>query len=188
MEENRPVARSSACHFARRIQFSALALALLASGVGIGAFASAAGSIGRDADGNRRRGGDGTRVPMHLYGPDSEPWVRGELYFGTTNPNDKAEYSVEEWDAFLDAEITPRFPAGLTVVTGLGQYQNASGEVVQERSEVLILLYPRRRRGRAARCWKRSGMPTRPSSSRIRSCARISGRSARRSRMMGDGI
>ena len=49
---------------------------------------------------------------------------------------------MEEWDAFLDAEITPRFPAGLTVVTGLGQYQNESGEVVQERSEVLILLYP----------------------------------------------
>ena len=68
--------------------------------------------------------------------------MRGELYFGTTNPNDRSEYSIEEWDAFLDAEITPRFPAGLTVLTGLGQYQNASGEVIQERSQVLVLLYP----------------------------------------------
>ena len=79
--------------------------------------------------------------PDDLYGPDSEPWVRGELYFGTTTDEGTA-YSEEEWNAFLDAEITPRFPAGLTVLTGLGQWQQESGEVIQERSEVLVILYP----------------------------------------------
>jgi hypothetical protein len=38
--------------------------------------------------------------------------------------------------------ITPRFPDGLTVVTGLGQFRNASGTIIQERSKLVILLYP----------------------------------------------
>ena len=139
METNRSVARFSAGQLARRIQFSALALALLAAGVGIGAYASAraqseATPVGAGAE---------TAVdpcPDDLYGPDSEPWVRGELYFGTTTEEGTA-YSVEEWEAFLDAEITPRFPAGLTVLTGLGQWQTET-EIIQERSQVLVILYP----------------------------------------------
>ena len=141
VETNTPITWFSARQLARRVQFAALALALLAAGVGIGAYASAmaqpeATPVGAGAE---------TEVmdacPDDLYGPDSEPWVRGELYFGTTTDEGTA-YSEEEWDAFLDAEITPRFPAGLTVLTGLGQWQNETGEVIQERSQVLIILYP----------------------------------------------
>jgi hypothetical protein len=142
VETNVSVARSSARQIVRRLQWSLLAVALLASGVGVGAFATAGAQSTATPVGAGGETATMDACPDELYGPDSEPWVRGELYFGTTNPNDKSEYSVEEWNAFLDAEITPRFPAGLTVVTGLGQYQNDSGEVVQERSEVLILLYP----------------------------------------------
>lgn len=79
--------------------------------------------------------------PDDLNGPDSEPWVRAELFFGTTAPDGTA-FSEEEWLDFLDAEITPRFPAGLTVLTGLGQWQNDDGTITQERSQVLIILYP----------------------------------------------
>jgi hypothetical protein len=140
VETNTPLARSSARQFARRVQLAAIALALLASGVGIGAFASAraqsdATPVGAGAEETM------DACPDDLYGPDSEPWVRGELYFGTTTDEGTA-YSEEEWNAFLDAEITPRFPAGLTVLTGLGQWQQESGEVLQERSEVLVILYP----------------------------------------------
>lgn len=142
VETNTPVTRFSARQLARRVQFFALALALLAGGVGIGAYASAMAQ----PEATPVAGAAETEVmdacPDDLYGPDSEPWVRAELYFGTTNPNDRSAYSEEEWNAFLDAEITPRFPAGLTVLTGLGQWQNQSGEVIQERSEVLVILYP----------------------------------------------
>jgi len=48
----------------------------------------------------------------------------------------------EQFRAFLDSEITPRFPLGLTVLTGYGQFLNSAGVIQQERSFVLILLYP----------------------------------------------
>ena len=141
MEINTSVTRFSARRLARRIQLSGLALALLAGGVGIGAYASARAQSDATPVGSVAETEAMDACPDDLYGPDSEPWVRGELYFGTTNPNDGSEYSVEEWDAFLDTEITPRFPAGLTVLTGLGQWQGDSG-IIQERSQVLVILYP----------------------------------------------
>jgi len=50
--------------------------------------------------------------------------------------------SDEERESFLDNEITPRFPDGLTVLKGYGQFRNASGVTFEERSIVLVLLYP----------------------------------------------
>ena len=73
--------------------------------------------------------------------PNSEIFIRTELYFGTKRP-DGSEVSDEEFKNFLDAEITPRFPDGLTLLTGFGQFRNASGVIVQEKSKLLILLYP----------------------------------------------
>lgn len=73
---------------------------------------------------------------------EAEPWVRTELFFGTVMPDGRA-VSEAEWDAFLDAEITPRFPEGLTVLSGEGQWQGENNVIVEERSKIVILLYPR---------------------------------------------
>lgn len=73
--------------------------------------------------------------------PNSEIFIRTELYFGTQKP-DGSEVSDAEFKNFLDAEITPRFPDGLTLLTGFGQFRNSSGVIVQEKSKLLILLYP----------------------------------------------
>jgi hypothetical protein len=140
VETNASLVRSSARQLARRMQLSAFALALLIGGVGIGAFASARAQTEATPVGTGAATETMDACPDDLYGPDSEPWVRGELYFGTTKADGTA-YSEEEWDAFLDTEITPRFPAGLTVLTGLGQWQGSRG-IIQERSQVLIILYP----------------------------------------------
>jgi hypothetical protein len=70
-----------------------------------------------------------------------ELFVRTELFFGSAKP-DGAEVTEEEWRQFLDREITPRFPDGLTVLTGAGQFRNAAGVIVRETSRLLILLYP----------------------------------------------
>jgi hypothetical protein len=75
-------------------------------------------------------------------GVETEPFVRTELFFGSERP-DKGEVSAEEFKQFLDEEVTPRFPDGLTLLTGFGQFREASGETVQETSFVLVLLYPR---------------------------------------------
>lgn len=70
-----------------------------------------------------------------------DAFIRTELLFGSERPN-KPEVSMEEFRAFLDAEVTPRFPDGLTLLTGYGQYREASGVIVQETSFVLVLFYP----------------------------------------------
>jgi hypothetical protein len=72
---------------------------------------------------------------------DEQPWVRTELFFGTSKP-DGAVVTESEWRAFLDQEITARFPDGLTVLTGLGQWQEEDDDIIQERSKIVILLYP----------------------------------------------
>lgn len=142
MERQSPVAQSPVRGFARRIQMLALAMALLAGGVGIGAYASAFAQGDATPVASVAPAATADACPDDLYGPDSEPWVRGELYFGTTK-DDGTAYAPEEFDAFLDTEITPRFPDGLTLLTGLGQWQGEGDEeVLQERSQVLIILYP----------------------------------------------
>jgi hypothetical protein len=71
----------------------------------------------------------------------SEVWARTELYFGTNKPNNQPVTDTE-FDGFLEREVTPRFPDGLTLLTGYGQFKTSSGELVREKSYVLILLYP----------------------------------------------
>ena len=73
---------------------------------------------------------------------EAEPWVRTELFFGTARPDGSA-VSDAEWERFLDTEITPRFPDGLTVLSGAGQWQGEDDTIVEERSKIVILLYPR---------------------------------------------
>lgn len=72
---------------------------------------------------------------------NSEIFIRTELYFGTLKP-DGSEVTDDEFKNFLDAQITPKFPDGLTLLTGFGQFRNASGIIIQEKSKLLILLYP----------------------------------------------
>jgi hypothetical protein len=70
-----------------------------------------------------------------------EIWARTELYFGTNRPNGPP-VSDEKFKRFLDQQVTPRFPDGLTLLTGSGQFKNSSGVIIQEKSKLLILLYP----------------------------------------------
>lgn len=43
---------------------------------------------------------------------------------------------------FVDREVTPRFPEGLTLLSGYGQFLDSQGVIEKERSTVLIILYP----------------------------------------------
>src|SRR5262245_11139158 len=72
---------------------------------------------------------------------EASPFIRTELYFGRNKP-DGAEVSRKEFDGFLSGFVTERFPDGLTVLNGRGQFLNSRGDVERERSVVLILLYP----------------------------------------------
>lgn len=66
--------------------------------------------------------------------------ARLELLFGSSR-RQGVPISEEEWTAFLDAEVTPRFPNGLTVLSGPGQWRGKDGQVEKERSFVLVVWY-----------------------------------------------
>ena len=66
--------------------------------------------------------------------------VRDVLYFGRKRPTG-GTVSDAEWQAFLNEVVTPRFPAGLTVIAASGQWRGQSGSVEQEQSEIMTLFH-----------------------------------------------
>lgn len=70
-----------------------------------------------------------------------EVWARTELYFGTNKPNNQP-VTEAEFKEFVDTHITERFPDGLTLLTAYGQFRNSQGELIREKSFLLILFYP----------------------------------------------
>ncbi len=71
--------------------------------------------------------------------PGSE-MVRSELYFGLALA-EGGTVTAGQWDEFLAREVTPRFPAGLTVLDARGQWQDGNGNVVREPSKVLVIFH-----------------------------------------------
>jgi hypothetical protein len=71
---------------------------------------------------NRER--DARDCDRRIEPEGSAPFLRTELYFGSSKP-DGSVITLEQFQHFLDQEITPRFPDGLTLLTGLGQSQCA---------------------------------------------------------------
>ena len=137
--------RNKSAKVARGVRYLALAaIVVLLAAAGAAVFPAVAGTASTP-----RLARQDTGTPMPAATPASpngcfvdssgEPamlWARSELYFGT-NRNE------EDWLTFLADEVTPRFPDGLTVLTGLGQWRSSSdGEVSQQVSRVLIILYP----------------------------------------------
>ncbi|GLW46188.1 hypothetical protein Stsp02_18500 [Streptomyces sp. NBRC 14336] len=70
------------------------------------------------------------------------PYVETLLFFGTERPDGGPAVTDEQFMAFVDEEVTPGFPDGLTVRTSRGQWRNADGTIDKERSYELVLLYP----------------------------------------------
>jgi hypothetical protein len=71
-------------------------------------------------------------------------WVETKLYFGlgpADNPNQGV--SEAEWRDFLDKEVTPRFPDGLSVLEAYGQWQGKNEPAPERlRSKLLVIDFP----------------------------------------------
>lgn len=66
--------------------------------------------------------------------------VVAELLFGR-NIGEVLGVSEEAWSRFVDQEVTPRFPDGLTVLDAQGQWRDtASGRIVREPGKVLRII------------------------------------------------
>ena len=71
-------------------------------------------------------------------------WVDTKLYFGlgvADHPDNGI--SESQWRDFLDKEVSPRFPAGLSVLDVYGQWQGKNQTTPERlRSKMLIIDYP----------------------------------------------
>jgi hypothetical protein len=86
-----------------------------------------------------------TTAPAALAGDPVHPahaqgWVDTRLYFGL-GPADSPDKGVSEaaWRDFLDKEVTPRFPDGLSVLDVYGLWQSKA-ETAPERIRTKLLV------------------------------------------------
>ncbi len=70
---------------------------------------------------------------------NGELFSRTELFFGLSRSNGP-DVTEEEFQHFVDTEVTPCFPDGLTLLTGTDQFKDSTGTIIQEGSKLLILL------------------------------------------------
>jgi hypothetical protein len=75
--------------------------------------------------------------------------ARLEMLFGTSRPKGGV-VTETEWSSFLDSEVTPRFPAGLTVLNGPGQWRSSDGKLAKEQSKILVIWHQPTHRTEAA--------------------------------------
>lgn len=84
-------------------------------------------------------------VTSEAQAENGEAWVQTELYFSiAVEGREGFDERLAQWREFLDEEITPRFPAGLTVLDGLGKWRNdETGQISPAlTTRVVVLLHP----------------------------------------------
>ena len=67
------------------------------------------------------------------------PAKTAQLFFGRSIAP-TGEVSDADWRAFLDAEVSPRFPDGLSVSDVYGQWKSPAGDFVREDSKALFIV------------------------------------------------
>jgi hypothetical protein len=73
--------------------------------------------------------------------PPSHTMVSAEMIFGR-NVGDRPGVSESAFTNFVAREITPRFPDGLTVIDGDGQWRDGARNVdVRERAKVVLITF-----------------------------------------------
>jgi len=109
-----------------------LLLALLATGCAHQPAGASAAAVAPTLSGDAAH-------PAHTAG-----WVDTKLYFGL-GPADEPGKGISEsaWRAFLDKEVTSRFPDGLSVIDVYGQWQGKEEKTPERiRTKLLIIDYP----------------------------------------------
>ncbi|KPC81241.1 MULTISPECIES: DUF3574 domain-containing protein [Streptomyces] len=93
----------------------------------------------------------GTPIAYAALGDEAAPaapaargtvYAETRLFFGTERPDGGPAVTDAQFRSFIDRTVTPRFPDGLTVQEGRGQWRDSGGVIERERSYELLLLYP----------------------------------------------
>jgi len=84
----------------------------------------------------------------HARPAEAAGWVKSELYFGLGEESGESSrqqtdhISEAQWREFLDREVTPRFPDGLSVLDAYGQWLfSDTGQLHRLRSKVIVIFH-----------------------------------------------
>jgi hypothetical protein len=75
--------------------------------------------------------------------PGQEHLRTAQLFFGR-NVGARPAVSQADFQKFVDEEITTRFPDGLTVMDGGGQWRGSENQLIREASKVVLIVLPKR--------------------------------------------
>lgn len=74
--------------------------------------------------------------------PGQERLRTAQLFFGRDVAG-KPMVSEVEFRKFVDEVLTPRFPDGLTILDGGGQWKGAQNRLIRESAKVVIIVLPK---------------------------------------------
>lgn len=69
-----------------------------------------------------------------------KPMLRADLFFGRSIGS-RLGVTDRLWQAYVDGELTPRFPGGFTVSDGKGQWREGRANM-REASKIVVLVAP----------------------------------------------
>lgn len=82
--------------------------------------------------------------PLPACPTGQEAQRTAQLFFGR-NIGDKPGVSEADFRRFMDEDVTPRFPDGLTVLDGGGQWRGEENTLIREASKVVLIILPKGR-------------------------------------------
>jgi hypothetical protein len=80
-----------------------------------------------------------TSLPQPCVAP-ARMMATAEMMFGR-NVGSRLAVSDRAFADFLAAEVTPRFPDGLTVIDARGQWRDAGGALLREPAKLVLLVF-----------------------------------------------
>lgn len=81
-------------------------------------------------------------LPQQACAPGQQSMLSAELFFGR-KIGDRVGVSEAAFRRFVDAEVTPRFPDGLTILDANGQYRDREdGRLIREPSKLVLIATP----------------------------------------------
>jgi hypothetical protein len=67
-----------------------------------------------------------------------------QLFFGR-NVDNQPGVTDAAFAKFVDEELTPRFPDGLTIMDGGGQWRGSENKLISEASKIVLIVLPKQR-------------------------------------------
>ncbi len=82
------------------------------------------------------------RVAIEPPCPDGGYKATAELVFGRVSETGGAGVSEADFAQFLDTEVSPRFPEGLTVIDAEGRWTPPAGSMIREPAKLVMIVLP----------------------------------------------